>query len=436
MTGSRLVVLIGAAFLCLGLVAACGGNDTASPSPTVGSPTPTGVPPTLDPALHDRIPIDHVVVLMQENHSFDNYLGQLHKYDPTLDVEAEPADASNPDPADPGGPPIAAFHKTTLCESSDLDHSWNGTHAAWDNGAMDGFTKQNVSTVDPSGSRAMGYYNETDLPFYYGLFDTFAMGDRYFPSLLGPTQPNRFYLYSGTSFGHTVNGTPATGNEFSQKTIFKLLDEAGVTWKIYSSQFPYSAFFAYVRSNSHGRIVPVANYYTDAAAGNLPQVAFVDPVFAGSLNEETDEHPPSNVQVGQHFVAGVINSLLASPEWSSSALFLEWDEHGGFYDHVPPPEAVPPDDIAPIGGSGAFDRYGVRVPFVVVSPFSKRHFVSHVVYDHTSVLKFIETRFGLPSLTARDAAADPMLDLFDFANPPFAQPPTLPDAVIDQSRLC
>ncbi len=426
-----------AAVLCLALAAVSCGGDDASPTPSPGSPTPTRVPPTLDPALHDRIPIDHIVVLMQENHSFDNYLGQLKNYDPTLDVEAEPADASNPDPANPGGPPIVAFHNTKLCESSDLDHSWDGTHAAWDGGKMDGFTARNVTPVDPSGSRAMGYYDETDLPFYYGLFDTFAMGDRYFSSLLGPTQPNRFYLYSGGSFGHISNGAPATGNDFAAKTIYELLDEAGVSWKIYSSQIAYSAFFAYVRSNSRGRISPIANYYEDAAAGNLPMVAFVDPAFAEiGANAENDEHPPSNVQQGQHFVAGVIDSLMDGPDWSSSALFLEWDEHGGFYDHVPPPEAVPPDDIKPINGDGAFDRYGIRVPFVVVSPFSKQHFVSHVVYDHTSILKFIETRFGLPSLTARDAAADPMLDLFDFANPPFAEPPTLPDAVIDQTRLC
>ena len=127
---------------CIVVIAtACGGSESgASPSPPAVSPTKTGVPPTLDPALHDKIPIDHIVVLMQENHSFDNYLGQLHNYDPTLDVEAEPANASNPDPANPGGPPIAAFHQTRLCEISDLDHSWNGTHLAWDNGAMDGFT--------------------------------------------------------------------------------------------------------------------------------------------------------------------------------------------------------------------------------------------------------------------------------------------------------
>jgi phospholipase C len=430
-----------AAAVCIVVIGtACGGSGSGtSPSPPATSPTKTGPPPTLDPALHDRIPIDHIVVLMQENHSFDNYLGRLHNYDPTLDVEAEPSAASNPDPANPGGPPIAAFHQTRLCEISDLDHSWNGTHLAWDNGAMDGFTKQNVSRADPSGTRAMGYYNQTDLPFYYGLFDTFAMGDRYFSSILGPTQPNRFYLYSGSSFGHIANGLPPSGSEFAQTSIYNLLDQAGVSWKIYSSEFPYSAFFAYVRKAT-GHIVPIANYYTDAAAGQLPQVSFVDPVFAGPANVENDEHPPANVQVGEKFVSDVINGLFTSPEWPSSALFLEWDEHGGFYDHVAPPAATPPDNIAPMTGSrdqsGGFDRYGIRVPVAVISPFSKQHFVSHAVHDHASILRFIETRFGLPSLTQRDASADPMLEMFNFQNPAFVQPPTLPEAIVDQSRLC
>jgi phospholipase C len=364
----------------------------------------------------------------------------LHAYDPTLDVEALPEDASNPDPTNPSGPPITAVHATSLCASSDLNHSWPGTHAEYDGGKMDGFTKANANPLDPTGSRALSIYDQTDLPFYYSLFDTFAIGDRYFSSLMGPTQPNRFYLYSGTSFGRIENGLPPTGNDFAQKTIFQLLDEAGVTWKIYSSQFAYSAFFQYVRSNSMGRLQKLDNYYADAAAGTLPQVAFVDPAFGGEEGVESDEHPPSNVQVGQKFVADVIDALFQSPNWPSSALFLEYDEHGGYYDHVPPPSAVPPDDIQPMLESGdpdaKFDQLGIRVPFAVISPFARKHFVSHTVYDHTSLLAFIETRFGLPSLTARDAAATAPLEMFDFVNPPFVTPPTLAPAVVDESRKC
>ncbi|MEO8458272.1 MAG: alkaline phosphatase family protein [Chloroflexota bacterium] len=430
--------------LLIGLIAvvvACSGSDsgpTGTPTVPVGTFPPSGSPTpviTLDPALHDKIPVDHVVVLMQENHSFDNYFGQLKKYAPSLDVEAQPDDASNPDPK--GGAPIAAYHETSLCASSDLNHSWDGTHSEIDGGAMDGFTAANVAPNDPSGKRAMGYYNETDLPFYYGLFSTFAIGDRYFASVPGPTQPNRFYLYSGTSFGRTVNGLPPSGDEFSQRTIFNELDESGVSWKIYSSQFAYSSFFAYVRTNSAAHVSTLADYYADAAAGKLPNVAFVDPVFIGE--EENDEHPPADAQIGQKFVSDVIAGLMASPNWASSAMFLEWDEHGGYYDHVAPPAAVPPDDIAPMGATEPgqkFDSLGVRVPFALISPFAKKSYVSHTTYDHTSVLAFIEERFGLDALTARDGAADPMLEMFDFADAPFVTPPTLPEAVIEEARRC
>ncbi|MCA1841990.1 MAG: hypothetical protein LC792_02125, partial [Actinobacteria bacterium] len=201
----------------------------------------------------------------------------------------------------------------------------------------------------------------------------------------------------------------------------------------------FALMFAYVRAHSAGHVVPISQYYLDAQAGSLPQVAFVDPIFVGQSRVENDEHPPSNVQVGQSFVHDVVQALLASPNWPTSALFLTYDEHGGFADHVPPPTAPAPDDIAPMfrdgDTPGAFDRYGFRVPAAVVSPYSKPHFVSHVVHDHTSILRFIEVRFGLPSLTNRDAQADPMLEFFDFSQPSFTTPPAVPDAPVDQKRL-
>ncbi len=365
-----------------------------------------------------QIPIDHVVVLMQENRSFDHYLGQLRRFDPTLDVEPLPEDASNPDPANAAGAPIRAFHQAKLCEVADLDHSWNGTHKQWNSGRMDGFTKTNVDPNDPTGSRAMGYYNEQDLPYYYALYSTFAMGDRYFSSVLTQTFPNRFYLVAGTSFGHIRNDSPP-GNvpdEFSQRSIFNLLDEAGITWKVYVSDLALTNEFGYVRKHAPGHVVPIGEYFKDAQASTLPQVAFIEPRYVGTKNFENDEHPPANVQVGQKFVADVIGALFLSPQWGSSALFLTYDEHGGYYDHVPPPPAPVPDDVPPMLESGdepgAFDRYGIRVPAVVVSPFSKKHFVSHVPHDHASILRFIEVRFGLPAPTRRDASADPTRPLF------------------------
>ena len=431
---------------CLGaLLAAPPAGAVTAPRCTFG---PGALPAqTMPNRPHgSAIPIDHVVVLMQENRSFDHYFGQLH-YQGQPRSRPEPQRASNPDPTNPSGPRISAFHQTHYCEVADLDHSWSGTHREWNGGRMDGFTAQNQNPDDPTGSRTMGFYDSSDLPFYYALYGTFAMADRFFSSVLSQTFPNRFYLLAGTSFGHIRNDFPQDCPqpcnpllEYSQRTIFNLLDEAAppVSWKIYFHEVPFADEFAYVRSRSQN-VVAISNYFADAAAGTLPQVAFVDPLFIGSSNTENDEHPTSNIQVGEEFVARVINALLASPQWPRSALFLTYDEHGGFYDHRRPPPACVPDDIAPFleegDVPGAFDRYGIRVPAVVVSPFARARYVSHRVYDHTSILRFIETRFDLPALTARDANADPMLKLFDFRNPPFIVPPALPAAPIDQAHF-
>jgi len=381
--------------------------------------------------------IQHIVVLMQENRSFDHYFGQLQD-EGQPDAEGPPAGASNPNPLNPANP-ITRFHKTQYCEVADLDHSWNGTHTEWNGGVMDGFTAANQNPEDPSGSRTMGYYDSGDLPFYYALANTFAIGDQYFSSALTQTFPNRFYLLAGTSFGHIRNDfpLPPAANilaDYSQPTIFNSLDNAGVTWKIYFNEVPFAFLFGYVRLHPLN-VAPISQFFLDALLGMLPQVAYVDPIFLGTVNVENDEHPSANVQMGQLFASLAITGLFKSPNWGSSALFLTYDEHGGFYDHVPPPAACPPDNIPPMlqagDSAGAFDRYGIRVPVVVVSPFARSHFVSHVVHDHTSILKFIETRFNLPTLTNRDANADPMLEFFDFSAPSFPTPPsldiTLPD---------
>jgi phospholipase C len=301
---------------------------------------------------------------------------------------------------------------------------------------MDGFTAANAVPLDPTGSRAMGFYDRRDLRYYYALYATFAMGDRYFASVPGPTYPNRFYLLAGTSFGHIRNDLPI-GDQYDQPTIFGLLSRAGVSWKVYSGDFPFALLFNEARDQS-ANLLPLSQYFADAAAGVLPQVAFLDPRFFGTANSESDEHPPANPQVGQAFVASVVQALMRSPDWNRSALFVAYDEHGGYYDHVSPPRACRPDDIPPMLEPGDvqadFDRLGVRVPVVVVSPFARRRFVSHRVHDHTSILRFIETRFDLPALTRRDANASPMLEFFDFRNPPFATPPQLPPATIDPER--
>jgi phospholipase C len=206
---------------------------------------------------------------------------------------------------------------------------------------------------------------------------------------------------------------------------------------VYDAQFPTASFFADVKAHMD-QVQPLSQYFADAAAGTLPQVAFVEPTYIGTVTQESDEHPPANIQLGQQFTANIVDALMKSPNWSSSAFFLTYDEHGGYYDHVAPPPAPVPDGIPPMLGPAdtpaAFDHYGVRVPFVVMSPFSKPHFVSHRVSDHTSILAFIERRFGLDPLTQRDAKANALLDYFDFAHPAFRKPPRLPAATIDPTK--
>ncbi|HEY2388903.1 MAG TPA: alkaline phosphatase family protein [Candidatus Binatia bacterium] len=387
----------------------------------------------------NNLPIDHIVVDMQENRSADSYFGQLSTQGQPA-YEAEP-NTGNPDPTNNLNPPILPYHKTNYCEVLDLDHSWKGTHNEVNNGAMDGFTTVNANaTLDPNGHRTMGYYDQTDLPFYYGVMNTFATGDRYFCSVQAQTDPNRLYFLAGSSFGYLVTGQP---QQLTRPSVFNLLDNAGVTWRIYTAEptgVSYgSRFFKYVLDRAAVRVFPMSQYYADLTAGTLPNVAFIDPSGSGGTHVENDEHPSADIQIGQKFVADNINALMSSPAWATSAFFLTWDEHGGFYDHVPPPVAPVPDTILPRYAAGdphaLFDHYGVRVPVAVVSPYSNPSSVSHVVNDHTSILRFIETRFGLPSLTNRDVAANPMLEFFDFNTATFATPPSLPAAVIDQTQL-
>ncbi|MCU1430451.1 MAG: Acid phosphatase [Actinomycetia bacterium] len=414
----RIAVGIAALVLATTMTTAVGAAATGGGSP-LGARQRTGIRK-----------INHVVVMMQENRSFDSYYSQLH-FEGQPNVGAEP-NKPNPNPLDPNAPGISPFHQTQLCSVADLNHSWNGTHAEWNGGRMDGFTAANTTSSDPTGSRTMGYYDQQQLPYYYALANTFGIGDRYFSSVLSQTFPNRFYLAAGTSFGHIRNDLAV----FPQKTVFREMDEANppISWKLYVSSFSVFQLFEDVQQHA-SNVVPISQYYTDAANGKLPQVAFVESSPFGSVNQETDEHPPANIQVGEKFTHDVIAALMQSPNWRSSAMFLTYDEHGGFYDHVRPPRAPVPDNIGPIlvpGDTPArFDRYGIRVPAIVISPFAKAHYVSHVVYDHTSILRFIEARYGLPAMTKRDAAASPMLDFFNFSHPTFRQPPFLPDAPID-----
>jgi phospholipase C len=385
------------------------------------------------PSSGDRIPIDHIIVLMQENRSFDHYLGHLRGQGQD-DVDVPDETTSSPDV---NGAPVAWHHLSDNC-FDDPNHSWSGSHSAWNQGRNDGFVLASMGPNDPggndpSGSRTMGYYDGSDIPFYYQLASTFAISDRYFSDVMGPTLPNRLYLYAGTSFG-LVGGDVDVGYH---RTIFRAMNEAGVSWKVYQSDAAAAFSTASFLVDSIGKVHGIDDFEEDARRGTLPDVAFVDPTFLDARAALTDEGPPADMQLGQAFVFRQVSALMSSPNWSSSAMFITYDEGGGLYDHVAPPSACAPGATPPVQEAdlGGFDRYGFRVPVFVVSPFAKAHFVSHAVHSHASILRFIEARFGLRALTARDANADAMLDMFDFARPPFATPPDLAPPGVDPAKL-
>lgn len=374
------------------------------------------------------LPFEHVIIIMQENRSFDHYFQKLPEYGQP-DVDVAPSGTTNPAL---DGTLVPHTHDTTYC-FSDTNHEWHGSHEEWNDGANDGFAKANARGDDPTGSRAMTYYDETDIPFYYELANTFATSDRYFCALLGPTWPNRMYLYAGTSFGMTSN-LPIGG---TKPDVFGSMNTAGVTWKEYRSNLATSAMLLGHLTRDAAHLVPIAQFAQDVANGTLPQVVFLDAVQSADGAGESSEHPPGDMQVGQKWVYDQIKLIVDSQYWATSAIFVTYDEHGGLYDHVSPPTACKPDDTPPASGGdvGDFDRLGFRVPLLVVSPYAKAHYVSHETHSHTSILRFVETVFDLPALTRRDANADALLDLFDLENPPFMTPPTLHEPPVDQAKL-
>ena len=419
---------------------ACAFTRGALPDETLGTTVPTG----------KDIPIETIVVLMQENRSFDHYFGHFGKYAGRTDVESAPDDASNPDhTGQTSGATHPWHHAPHLC-FLDTNHEWDGVHAQYDDGKVDGFYETNQS--DPAtmdGERAMSFYDERDIPYYYALAKSFGLADHYFSALLGPTWPNRMYLWAATSFGYSANGTfpDLTAFPFPQNdaVILDELEKRHVDWKLYSSGGPpgVTTVLGLQVPVRYGRNVlsTMEEFFHDAAAGTLPPVVFLDPNFTKTGAPDDDsEHPPGDPQVGQHFTSTIVDALFKSPQWKQLALFVTYDEHGGLYDHVPPPKACAPDDKTPIDMNGkpvpgAFDRYGFRVPLLVVSPWAKRGYVGHGTYDHTSILRFIQAKHRLPALTARDANAQIPTDFFDFVSPPDLTTPTLPEAAIDAAEM-
>jgi phospholipase C len=388
----------------------------------------------------DMLPqIEHVVVAMMENHSYDNFLGMLGRgpfEKPRGDgyriaADGHPAN-SNPKA---NGKQLRAFHMPTTCQfGGKPTQEWEQAHIQYARGTNQGFV------VSGSGDVAMGYWDGGDLPFTYDIANTFPIGDRYFCSLLGQTDPNRRYLIAATSCGMT-DDIPLPNQDATlaisphHGTIFTRLSNAGISWFEYVEQDQATSITEnlYPTDDSlynTAHVKKFANFFTDAAAGSLPQFSLLDPNFSTQSQEN-----PQNIVVGEAWLRTVVEAIGSSPAWRSTVLIINYDEHGGYYDHVPPPAALAPDDYTPVvepreSKYDGFKRYGFRVPAIVVSPYAKTDYVSHMVYDHSSVCAFVEHKFNLASMTLRDANANNMLDFLDLdaltaGTPTFPEMPSL-----------
>jgi phospholipase C len=415
-----------------GLLSACGASATPSfveegryrwPVP-VARRKPGSLPFPDKAAGTDTLPeIDHIVVLMMENHSYDNYLGMLSRGDGfTLGADGLP---TNWNPT-PDGRRQLAFPMPSDCQQNGHpSQEWVACHQQYDGGSNMGFV------TSASGPVAMGYWDGSSIPFYYSLASTFPLADRWFCSLLGQTFPNRRYLTAATSAGMVDDEVgQVTSDAAPNGTIFDRLDAHGISWRNYFhlGSLPTADVWYRDHAAHSGNVVPIDQFFSAASSGTLPGFCIVDPDFSTGSEED-----PQNISVGQSFAFQVITAVMQGPSWSKTLLIWTYDEHGGYFDHVPPPPALAPDSIAPLspvgpGGEKTYDgfrRYGFRVPAVVVSPYARRNFVTHTVHDHTSILAMVERKWNLPALTFRDANAADLMDFLELSIPAFLEPPEL-----------
>jgi len=325
--------------------------------------------------------IRYIVIIFQENHTFDNYFGAYPGADGT-------ATQSYCLPEAPGSANcISPYHDPSLTPV-DMNHSWRSAHEDYDSGKMDGFV------YSEGNKETMGYYDRQDLGRYWKAADTYVLCDRYFTSVMSESAPNHLYLAAGTAGGLLDDNVPKILNF---PPVFQRLDAAGASWKVYTDSPSWYESFAYVQNTptAMSNFKGAASFASDLQAGSLSAVSWINGAPGG------DEHPPDNIQAGEDSVADMVNALGASPYWPSVAIFVTWDCFGGFFDHVAPPQV---------------DKYGYgfRVPCLVVSPFARAGYIDHTVNDHTSILKFVETKYGLAPLSTRDAAANDFAEAFDF----------------------
>lgn len=419
-------------------------------SEAAGARGPNSLPDATKPAgtVNEAMPFDHIIVVMMENHSFDNVLGALSRVGQTAAdgltfdstgqaVNSNPGTSAN-------SPEVRAFPFTSTAQGPHVSQTWNATHEQINGGKMDGFVKS-VGSTQP-----MGYYPPDVLPFAYSLAGTFTVANRWFCSAPCQTIPNRRFLLAGTAYGAVAtdvptlfDGSPPNG------TILDRLDAHGISWSNYFTDLPGTVVIPSIIAKHLGHLHRIGKFFADCAAGTLPAVSFVDPEagvlsYLGTLVEEIpllktigaqlarhggDEEAPQDMSYGEAAAHRIVQAVLGSPAWARTLLIYTYDEHGGYYDHVAPPAAIVPDAIPPKLSAtdvpGGYDMYGPRVPAVVASPYSRPNAVTDVVHDHTSVLATIEAKWNLPALTFRDANAATVMDFLDTGHAAFLIPPAI-----------
>jgi phospholipase C len=378
-----------------------------------------------------NVPIDHFVLLMMENRSFDTYFGWLHGQADGIQAQTFP---------DAQGHPTSTRHHSSLgtggtewkgCGHPDPGHGWTQGRAQLNGGFLAPGSGNDVF--------ALTYFNKGELGFIHEAAHTYTLYDRYFCSLLSSTWPNRYYKWSAQS-GGTINNDPplATGGN-QWETIFDRALSRGLSARYYNSDLPFSAVWG---ERGISWTNPIERYYEDCRNGTLPNITIVDPPFkdgGGGDSTSADEHPLGDVRLGQAFMADVVNAFVTSPNYRRGALFIIYDEWGGFFDHVRPPRV--PDNRSTRNLNTDFGQMGFRIPAVSVSPYTRgprsrtRYRVDHGIYGHESILKLISYRFGLGYLNRRHRYTRNIGHSFDWKHPDF-MPPKLPDPPQIASAPC
>jgi phospholipase C len=389
--------------------------------------------------------IDHFIILMKENRSFDHYFGTMRGVRGFDDPTARRPDGGSvfkqADKVNPDGH-ILPFRLNTLKTSGqrthDLSHAWGAQHASWNGGAMDSWIPIHRAFDGARGPLTMGYMTREDVPYYHALADAFTLCDGYHCSVFGPTHPNRYYLMTGTIDPTGVAGGPAldnSGRAYAWETYPERLEAAKISWRVYRDDDDFGCnvlenFVQYQKAREGSPLYeaalksrPFYELLSDLRTGNIPQVSWIVP--PGSVSEHPDYLPAA----GEDHTAQVLNALWSNPKlWAKTAVILNYDENDGIFDHVAPPTPPPgtPNEFVhgfPVG-------LGFRVPCTVISPFTRGGFVCGDTFDHTSTLRLLEARFGVEaaniSAWRRQTSGD-LISAFGFGEPARYDVPRLPE---------